>query len=634
MLHLLPRPQNIKIVEGNFYISYNTRIIVKAEYESGMQTCINGLKEECQNSLGYYLTVIRGGGEENSIVISLDTTLKKEEYELCISTNKVELQGGSISGIFYGIQTLCQIVRQVGGVLPCLKILDYPNIANRGYYFDISRGRVPTLKTLKELVDKLSFYKINQLQLYIEHTYFFQELSEVWRDETPLTAEEVLELDLYCKNRNIELIPSLSTFGHMYKILRMKSYKHMCELEDQDREPFSLYDRMEQHTLDVSNPSNVEFIKKLIEEYMSLFSTKYFNICGDETYDLGKGRGKKLADEIGVNEMYIRYIKELCDFVISKDHIPMFWGDIIVGFPEMITYLPKETICLNWGYEPNQSENDTKAFYDVGANQYVCPGVNGWNKIMNHIRDGYENISRMCAYGRKYEAIGVLNTDWGDYGHVNDPEFSTVGVIYGASFSWNETNLSFEEVNKSISRIEYEDKTEKFVSVVGEVSEKSIFQWSKIVLYRDCYLKKKSIIEIDSNINDLNYEKVKMANEELGLLKQKMYCIVGSMDTSKRSISKTYFVAIDGMILFNQIGMLIKSKRKRINGTDIINRKDETDKTDVTDVISEIDPWDVASKLEKWFMHYKEIWRSKEKESELYRIQEVIIWYADLLREY
>ena len=55
----------------------------------------------------------------------------------------------------------------------------------------------------------MAYYKMNQLQLYIEHTFLFRDFSEIWRDDTPLTAEEIMELDQYCLERGIELVPSL-----------------------------------------------------------------------------------------------------------------------------------------------------------------------------------------------------------------------------------------------------------------------------------------------------------------------------------------------------------------------------------------------------------------------------------------
>ena len=93
-------------------------------------------------------------------------------------------------------------------MLGALHIEDEPSIANRGYYFDCARGRVPKLDWLKKLADRMAYYKMNQLQLYIEHSYLFRGMTELWRDDTPLTAEEIMEFDHYCNERGIELVPS------------------------------------------------------------------------------------------------------------------------------------------------------------------------------------------------------------------------------------------------------------------------------------------------------------------------------------------------------------------------------------------------------------------------------------------
>ena len=79
--------------------------------------------------------------------------------------------------MLYAIQTLRQIIRQEGACLPGLDIHDFPVISNRGLYYDVTRSRIPTLSYLKKMADTLSFYKINQLHLYIEHTYMFRNLS-------------------------------------------------------------------------------------------------------------------------------------------------------------------------------------------------------------------------------------------------------------------------------------------------------------------------------------------------------------------------------------------------------------------------------------------------------------------------
>ena len=101
----------------------------------------------------------------------------------------------------------------------------------------------------------------------------------------------------------------------------------------------------------------------------------------------------------------------------------LFFGDIICRKPELIEQLPENTLCLTWGYGPNQSVDQCHAMAQAGAKQYLCPGVGGWNQWINLIESSYQNIMKMCGYGHKYHVEGILNTDWGDFGHVNHPAF-------------------------------------------------------------------------------------------------------------------------------------------------------------------------------------------------------------------
>ena len=99
-----------------------------------------------------------------------------EGYTLTISPDEIKIEGKGVAGAFYGIQTLKQIFEETS--VPCLEIEDEPDRIHRGFYHDITRGKVPTVETLKSLIDEMAYYKMNELQLYIEHTFPFKEFGD------------------------------------------------------------------------------------------------------------------------------------------------------------------------------------------------------------------------------------------------------------------------------------------------------------------------------------------------------------------------------------------------------------------------------------------------------------------------
>lgn len=613
-MYILPKPQSMELKQDYFIITYQRRIAIDPSCGGEVFHHAVILQDEMRSRLGYAPMIIRGKAGNGDILLKQDAKLNREEYLLSVDADGIQITGGSEAGILHGIQTLRQILVQEGACLPHLQIRDYPDIVNRGYYFDVTRGRIPTLAYLKSLADKLSYYKINQLQLYIEHSFLFRNLSEVWRDDTPLTAEEILELDAYCRGLHIELVPSLSTFGHLYKLLSTRTYAPYCELEDSDKQPFSFDDRMHHHTIDVTNERSLPLIKGLIDEFLPLFSSNQFNLCADETFDLGKGKAKEAALEQGTDTIYIKYVKELCEYLLSKGKRPMFWGDIICGFPQAIKELPEETICLNWGYAPQQDEENARLLHQAGATQYLCPGVGGWNQFIPLMESSYENIRRMCSYAHKYQAIGLLNTDWGDFGHINLPEFSVVGIIYGAAFSWNHEIPGREEINRQISRLEFGDATEEFVELASSFTQHHVFEWYQIVRYREMETKGNSVDERRKYLASMDFNRVEEANRSLQEKTDRLYRSIPALSDKVRYLVKAYALAVEGIMTFNKIGAVLCRAGEQ-SGKENYGELDE-----------------LAQRLENWFYHYKECWRRSSKEAELYRLQDVILWYADQLR--
>jgi hypothetical protein len=370
-----------------------------------------------------------------------------EQYWLTISETGVRIVGQSKQGFYRAGTTLNQLLKIFPDEAPCLEIHDWPDFPVRGFYHDVTRGRVPTLETLKRLADTLALYKINHLQLYVEHTFAFGGIPELWKDKDPLTADDIAALDEYCADRYIDLVPSLSTFGHLYELLRLPRFEHLNELDIKaSQTPRCLWDRMAHYTLDAGNPESFELVRGMIEEYAPLFRSRYFNICCDETFDLGKGKNAERAEKEGVGRLYVDFVGKIMNVVRAAGKKPMLWGDIVLKHPELISELAgDDTVFLNWEYTPDVTDESVQTFKNAGVTQYVCPGVNGWSRFATDVNRACSNISKMIRYGKDAGARGVLNTDWGDCGQVNLLPNSYHGLAFGADLSWNAGNADGAE---------------------------------------------------------------------------------------------------------------------------------------------------------------------------------------------
>jgi len=613
-MFLIPSPKHLDINEGTLQLKRDTEIVLDYQCSFDDLNAAILLQEEIRQQLGFNLLINKAFDcNSNKVIITFKKTSgPKEAYSLTIDGNRVEICGSTSIGIFYGVQTLRQIIRQNGALLPNLKIDDEPYFANRGFYHDVTRGKVPMLKMLMELVDRASFYKINQLQLYIEHTFAFKGMSEIWMDKDPLTSEEILILDQYCNKRHVELIPSLSTFGHMYEVLRSKSFNEFCEVENSEGGEYSFEHRMNSHTLDATNEGSIKLIEKMLMQYIPLFSSNTFNICCDETFELGKGKSKARADQVGVGMLYVEFLNKVINIVKKKGKRVMFWGDVILHHPELLSNISKDAICLNWDYNENAKEDGTKAITESGMEQYVCPGVWGWNQLVNKVDKGFENIKRMVAYGVKYGATGVLNTDWGDFGHINFLSTSIPGMAYGASLSWNpEGEKEFENVYKALSVIEYGDDSLKLVSLLNQLSKNQVVGWYELVEWKENF---SNDLAIKKSFGNLDWKKI--------LEGYNLSCEI-----------EDKFTRLSNKVRINTFDLqefIVSARAIQLVDSFFLNLlKNEYGMNEINTVFT---PRDLAENLEVWFYDYTKIWRTRNKESELYRIRDIIAYTCKYLR--
>ncbi len=501
-----------------------------------------------------------------------------EGYEIYIEKESIKITADSSAGAFYALQTLRQIFTH--DRVPCLYIKDCPDFKYRGFYHDVTRGKVPRLDTLKAMIDNMAYYKLNALQLYVEHVFEFKEYKDLNERLGYLTKEEIEELDRYCYENFIEFEPSLSTFGHLFELLNQNKYKHLNVLKDHVPGNNFWDNRMGHYTIDPLNDESIEVIKSLIDQYIPHFKTDNFNICCDETFDLNFG----LPEGSDVGSIYCDFVKKIIAHLKQKNKTVMMWADILLKYPETITDIPDDTVFLNWEYDPQPDEEKIKKFADLGRTQIICPGTTTWNRLCEKLSRSLSNIDLSAKYGHKHGALGILNTNWGDWGNPCSIELAMFGLVWGAEKSW---------------------------SVATELNDGYCAAADHLVYEKEgAYKALKAISELEDNIYWCgfcrNYIKHRFTYEGYEY-KSAVYCDVSKIQSEYKRICealkapwkndeyrKEMLIAAEGICVIAELNAKITGEKlERITNT------------------------------ERWLQKFRSAWTDKNKESELRNIEEM-----------
>ena len=447
---IIPEPKKFEIADGALDLAGLAIVLSRADVR--LARAADTLRREIADVCGVLPALRVGERAPGCVFIDAGDDETTDDYTIAVSADGATVCAAGSRGAFCAIQTLRQLVMLCGAAIPLCRIEDRADYADRGFYHDVTRGRVPKLETLKALADELALYKYNSLQLYVEDAFAFAELDGVMSADEVLSADEIIELDGYCHDRFIELVPSVSSFGHLYNLLQSERYKHLCEYEDYEPTQHYWIEKMAHHTIDVGNDESIEVIKSMIDQFIPLCRSDKFNICCDETFDLcrGKNAGKDAGEE------YFKFVKKIVDHVKSRGKRVMMWGDIALNHPEHLPKLPDDVIMLNWTYEKCPKEAKIAAFDGTPFTQYVCPGTSSWNRFIEETDRASGNITALAIYGKRHGAAGILTTNWGDYGNTCPLGAEQYGIALAAERSWNATDAALgEDFERTFELIAY-----------------------------------------------------------------------------------------------------------------------------------------------------------------------------------
>src|SRR5580698_1660079 len=451
-LKLIPAPKEVHLQQGGFRVKPTTKILVEFGHQEEDRIAAETLAEEIHDQSGLQLS-ITGSKEKTKQVRSTIVLARLQDrsvrdflaskgltadsigdqgYLLFSDKTHLIVAANTGQGLFYGVQTLRQLLREDDGKLicPAVAIRDWPSMEWRGVQDDISRGPIPTEEFMKRQIRTLAAYKVNLFALYMEHVFDFASQPLVAPKEAALTPQEVKALVDYAKNLYVTVLPEQQTFGHLHHMLTYEIYSEVAE-------------RPHGNVITPTKDRSYDLIKSMYADLVPLFPGPFLHVGGDETFELGHGQTAARVGEVGLGRVYLEHMQKVFGILQPYHKQLMFWGDIALKYPQLLGILPKDMIAVPWDYDAKPSfESIIKPYRDAGLRVVVAPGANTWNQLWPNLDTGYINIRNFVRDGQNLGAMGMLNTTWNDDGEaLYGMAWPT--LIFGAAAGWQagESNI-------------------------------------------------------------------------------------------------------------------------------------------------------------------------------------------------
>ncbi|MBK6283827.1 MAG: family 20 glycosylhydrolase [Draconibacterium sp.] len=370
---IIPKPANAILNAGNFKITKNTVIFCN---NNDLLPVAEYMVAKISGAMGFSLQIKEGTGKGINFKISdtADSTSGNESYKLQVTPKNIELTANKANGIFYGIQTLLQMLppqikssslqQNVEWKIPCVEIEDSPRFPWRGLMLDVSRHFF-TKEEVKAYIDQLAEYKMNVFHWHLSDDQGWRieikslpKLTEIgaWRAERvgdwwqreprqenePVTYggfythEDIKEIVQYAKDRFVEIVPEIDVPGH--SLAAIAAYPEIsCTHSVKDINVGNKFYTVDENSLCPGKEITFEYLDKIFTEIAMLFPSEYIHVGGDECYkgfwskcpDCQKRiQNEKLKDTYELQSYFIKRMEKMLE---AKNKKLVGWDEILEG---------------------------------------------------------------------------------------------------------------------------------------------------------------------------------------------------------------------------------------------------------------------------------------------------------------
>lgn len=437
------------------------------------------------------------------LALTIDPQLaipSREGYVLELSNHQVSIKAGDRAGIFYGIQTLQQLIEDATDQrinIPAVRITDFPDIPYRAIHLDL-KHHIDGMHYYYAMMDKLASIKINAVIVEFEDKLRYTKYPEVGSPQS-ISVEEFAMLSKYAQARNIEISPLVQGLGHASFILKHESMK---DLRDDIKSDW---------VFDPLNPRTYDVQFSLYDDALAATpSGKYLHVGGDEVGDLGKSDRARKSGKSAF-DLQMLWLRKVCDYAEQHGRKAIFWDDMmfklsglykttwnpsvpesevrdlwsknVSKLDEGISMFPRNCIYMRWNYEhPDIPGNILALDWYSKHNLQVMAATSAqmMSAMMPRDHSNVDAIRKYATITAEKKLAGILCTIWDDA----SPHFETVwrGIYDFGLSSWNDPALSPEQTHAMFRHRYYSPDAYDLSFEFQDMLEQAMPFWEKALI--------------------------------------------------------------------------------------------------------------------------------------------------------
>jgi hexosaminidase len=449
---VVPEPQEAKLGSGALALGETGLIAGPARASKADRFAAQVLSDAAKERFGIALTV--GGKEAPAVTLKRNARLgiPSQGYSLAVTAKGVEIVGKDEPGLYYGVQTLIQLLRRSpsGEVeVPCLETRDWPDIRLRAIHYD-TKHHQDTAEYVRRLIATLAHYKANMLIWEWEDKFAYESHPEVGAPGA-FTKKEVQGFTRFAAQHHVQLVPLVQGLGHVSYILKHTRWRGLRELPDSNWEFCPLKD------------GSYELLFDLWDEAIEATpGSGYLHVGCDEAYELGRGVEcgcKALADEHGRDHLMDLFLTRVQEHLKEKGRMMMAWG----GRPDGAHAQVQPRVFVGWRREPQQSEGLRKAGHEIfcyDPNPGIEPLFLPFQPVLEQCRWNEYTKEHPGSLARSREVVGAAARS-GQFDGMISTSWVCSGVqvpcwvprfLCAAEYSWSGAGSTLEEWKVKFAR--------------------------------------------------------------------------------------------------------------------------------------------------------------------------------------